>query len=316
MTGQIGSILDVAIVLAALFVVLSCVCSFVNEQIAALLSLRGQKLFVGVLNLVGGAAPLAEAIFAHPLIDASSNDKAGIYRKNAANRPSYVDARNFSMAFWQSLIAGKAAALPGGVPAAQAATAATAVVTEPKAFLDALRQSAQVVPNDSLRASVSSLLISAGDDYEKLLKATDAWFNAQMDRVSGWYRRQTQYVLIGIAALVVIGTGLDSIEVGKHLYATPIALSAAAASIQGAFPNGQADPAKLQAAYTTVLAGENMQQFLHPLFADFGSHYPGMFATLIALSLGTPFWFDALGKLVNVRMTGAKPASTPPSSAT
>ena len=157
---------------------------------------------------------------------------------------------------------------------------------------------------------------SAGDDYEKLLKATDAWFNAQMDRVSGWYRRQTQYVLIGIAALVVIGTGLDSIEVGKHLYATPIALSAAAASIQGAFPNGQADPAKLQAAYTTVLAGENMQQFLHPLFADFGSHYPGMFATLIALSLGTPFWFDALGKLVNVRMTGAKPASTPPSSAT
>jgi hypothetical protein len=316
MTGQIGSILDVAIVLAALFVALSCVCSFVNEQIAALLSLRGQKLFVGVLNLVGGAAPLAEAIFAHPLIDASSNDKAGIYRKNAANRPSYVDARNFSMAFWQSLIAGKAAVLPGGVPAAQAATAATAVVTEPKAFLDALRQSAQVVPNDSLRASVSSLLISAGDDYEKLLKATDAWFNAQMDRVSGWYRRQTQYVLIGIAALVVIGTGLDSIEVGKHLYATPIALSAAAASIQGAFPNGQADPAKLQAAYTTVLAGENMQQFLHPLFADFGSHYPGMIATLIALSLGTPFWFDALGKLVNVRMAGAKPASTPPTSAT
>jgi hypothetical protein len=316
MTGQIGSILDVAIVLSVLFVALSCLCSFVNEQIAALLSLRGQKLFLGVLNLVGGTAHLVEAIFAHPLLNASSNDQAGIYRKNAANRPSYVDARNFSMAFWQSVLAGKAIAPTGGAPATQAAAAAPAIVTEPKAFLDALRQSAQVIPNDSLRASVSSLLITAGDDYEKLLKATDAWFNAQMDRVSGWYRRQTQYVLIGIAAIVVIGTGLDSIEVGKHLYATPIALSAAAASIQGAFPNGQTDPAKLQAAYTTVLAGENLQQFMHPLFAEFGSHYPGMIATLIALSLGTPFWFDALGKLVNVRMAGAKPASTPPSSAT
>jgi hypothetical protein len=316
MTGQIGSILDVAIVLSVLFIALSCLCSFVNEQIAALLSLRGQKLFLGVLNLVGGTTSLVEAIFAHPLLNASSNDQAGIYRKNAANRPSYVDARNFSMAFWQSVLAGKATAAAGSAPVAQAAAAAPAIVTEPKAFLDALRQSAQVIPNDSLRASVSSLLITAGDDYEKLLKATDAWFNAQMDRVSGWYRRQTQYVLIGIAAIVVIGTGLDSIEVGKHLYATPIALSAAAASIQGAFPNGQADPAKLQAAYTTVLAGENMQQFMHPLFADFGSHYPGMIATLIALSLGTPFWFDALGKLVNVRMAGAKPVTTPPTSAT
>ncbi len=314
MSGQIGSIVDVAIVLSALFIALSCLCSFVNEQIAALLSLRGKKLFLGVLNLVSGAAPLVEAIFAHPLLDASSNDKAGIYRKGAANRPSYVDARNFSMAFWQSVLAGNAKAATAGQPAAAAAVA-TAVVTEPKAFLDAVRQSAQAIPNDSLRSSVSSLLVTAGDDYEKLLKATDAWFNAQMDRVSGWYRRQTQYVLIGIAALVVIGTGLDSIEVGKHLYATPIALSAAAASIQGAFPNGQADPAKLQTAYTTVLARENLQQFLHPLFQDFGTHYPGMIATLIALSLGTPFWFDALGKLVNVRMAGAKPAA-PTSSAT
>ena len=177
-------------------------------------------------------------------------------------------------------------------------------------------QSAQAIPDDALRTSVCSLLVTAGDDYEKLLKATDAWFNAQMDRVSGWYRRQTQYVLIVIAGIVVIGTGLDSIEIGKHLYATPIALSAAAASIQGAFPNGQADPAKLQTAYTTVLAGENMQQFLHPLFADFGTHYPGMIATLIALSLGTPFWFDALGKLVNVRMAGTKPATPTSSTAT
>jgi hypothetical protein len=313
MAGQIGSILDVAIVLSALFVALSCLCSFVNEQIAALLSLRGQKLYLGILNLVSGTVPLVDAVFAHPLLDASSNDKSGIYRKNALNRPSYVDARNFSMAFWQSVLAGKAA-LPAGVPAAGAA--ATAIVTEPKVFLDAVRQNAQAIPDESLRASVSSLLVTAGDDYEKLLKATDAWFNAQMDRVSGWYRRQTQYVLIGIAAIVVIGTGLDSIEIGKHLYATPVALSAAAASIQGAFPNGQADPAKLQTAYTTVLAGENMQQFLHPLFQDFGTHYPGMIATLIALSLGTPFWFDALGKLVNVRMAGAKPPSAPSSSST
>jgi hypothetical protein len=266
---------------------------------------------------VGGAAPLAEAIFAHPLIDASSNGQAGIYRTSVPNRPSYIEARNFSMAFWQSLLAGNAVfpappstiAAPSSALAATTAMVATAVVTEPTAFLAAVRQNAVLIPNDALRASVASLLVTAGDDYEKLLATTDAWFNAQMDRVSGWYRRQTQYVLIAIAAVVVIGSGLDSIEIGKHLFATPIALSAAAAAMQSAFPNGEADPARLQSAYTTVLAGVDMQQFFHPLFADFASHYPGMLATLIALSLGTPFWFDALGKLVNVRMAGTKPVA-------
>jgi len=307
MPGQVGSVVDVAIVLAALFVGLSCVCSFVNEQIAALLSLRGTKLYVGILNLLSGAAPLVESIFAHPLIGSASNDESGVYRKGAPNRPSYVDPRNFSMAFWQSVFSG--AAGPGDGPTPIAA-AATAIVTEPKAFLTALRANVQTIPNLSLQRSLSALLITAGDDYEALLEATDAWFNAQMDRVSGWYRRQTQYVLIGIAAIVVCGAGIDSIEIGKSLYATPIVLSAAASAIEGAFPSGQADRAKLDAAYASVLTSENMQHYLHPLFRDFGEHYPGMFATLIALSLGAAFWFDALGRLVNVRMAGAKPGGS------
>jgi hypothetical protein len=38
-------------------------------------------------------------------------------------------------------------------------------------------------------------------------------------------------------------------------------------------------------------------------------HWPGMLVTFVALSLGGPFWFDALGTLVNVRMAGTKPAN-------
>jgi glucose/mannose transport system substrate-binding protein len=41
------------------------------------------------------------------------------------------------------------------------------------------------------------------------------------------------------------------------------------------------------------------------------THALGMLATLVALSLGSPFWFDALAKLVNVRMAGSKPGAKP-----
>ena len=152
MTGQIGSILDVAIVLAALYIALSCVCSFVIEQIAALLSLRGQKLFLGVLNLVSGAVPLVRR--SSPTRCSTRVERPGGNPPQKCAEPaSYVDARNFSMAFWQSVLAGKAlapAAAAGATAAgasasptaatAQVAAAATAIITEPKAFLDAVRR--------------------------------------------------------------------------------------------------------------------------------------------------------------------------------
>jgi hypothetical protein len=34
----------------------------------------------------------------------------------------------------------------------------------------------------------------------------------------------------------------------------------------------------------------------------------GCLMTALAISLGAPFWFDLLGRLVNLRATGAKPA--------
>jgi len=37
----------------------------------------------------------------------------------------------------------------------------------------------------------------------------------------------------------------------------------------------------------------------------------GWLITIAALSLGAPFWFDALNKLSNLRMAGKKPAEAP-----
>ncbi|HLQ50077.1 MAG TPA: hypothetical protein VK129_01185, partial [Terriglobales bacterium] len=38
-----------------------------------------------------------------------------------------------------------------------------------------------------------------------------------------------------------------------------------------------------------------------------GSHLLGLFFTLVALSMGAPFWFDMLNKFINIRNSGKAP---------
>jgi hypothetical protein len=489
---QVNNLLNVAIVMAAVYIALSCVCSSINEQIASLFRLRGEKLYTGVLNMVFGNKAFVDALFSHPLIDSASNNARGFYNpfKSKENRPSYIDARAFTLAFWDSVSANagkvgadakalraeadrleakaKSAANPAAAPgeADQAqlrATQATSIadwaegadkvvqvrtdaidalrtaakagaaresaeatlalaqqlVTAPADLLANLRAAAQRIPDPSLRSSLSALFVGAGDDYTKLLKATDDWFNAQMERVSGWYTRQAQFILIAIAAVVVILTGIDSIELAEGLYGSPSLAATAdlvskqyssAAQGAGSVTPGSATEAQERAATKDLLGNQDIARFFHPDFvnwlgtfnadwrkeadqhksqvgidqhdvqtardavaaataaesvaekvdvdkAERGAsqtkpanhlavaeqtlahaqdrlvaalkkqavdaekvqrderartplqHLPGMLITLFALSLGGPFWFDALGKLVNVRAAGVKPAN-------
>jgi F0F1-type ATP synthase membrane subunit a len=64
------------------------------------------------------------------------------------------------------------------------------------------------------------LLSQAQGDYQNLLQSTDAWFNRQMDRVAGWCRRKTQYMVIAIAIAIVIVAllGVDTIKIVSRLY--------------------------------------------------------------------------------------------------
>jgi len=306
------ALLDVAIVLTGIYTALSCVVSWSNEQIAAVLLLRGETLYVGVLNLVMGEASLASGIFEHPLVTCTRNDKNGKPDLSKPYRPSYLDARSFSVALWQSVNEGKASA---------SANVAATVVGAPQALISSLSNSVDALSNPELKKALSSLLEQAGNDYKQLLAVTDGWFNAQMDRVSGWYKRKSQYFITGIALAVVVVSGLDSLEIATRLYADPDAREKIVAGISAAVPpatsrssdsiNQQSVISPQEQAVTKAIDAQaltNFGSFFHlPWNGGYWHHIPGMFVTLVALTLGGPFWFDLLSSLVNVRSAGRKP---------
>jgi hypothetical protein len=49
----------------------------------------------------------------------------------------------------------------------------------------------------------------------------------------------------------------------------------------------------------------------HPHWTFFWAKLLGLLLTTFALSLGAPFWFDTLNKIINIRAAGRAPATTP-----
>ncbi|MFY9779803.1 MAG: hypothetical protein WAJ85_04745 [Candidatus Baltobacteraceae bacterium] len=308
-----ASLLDVAIVLVALYVALAVATSWVQEQIASLTHLRGNQLYRGVVSLLASSKPLADAIYAHPLVTAAVDKDS-----EKDSRPSYLDARNFSLALWQSV---------HSTVGDNAGDAAANAIAAPQDLLNALEARVSSLSDGvALKKPLAALLNAAGGDYEKLLTVTDTWFEAQMDRVSGWYKRTAQWWAVGIGALIVIVGGFDSISIAKQAYISPVVTQALAGSISqsvrddtkpasaegGASAPGDQSVAVAN-AFSNALAQEPTfkvlwsRSMLPKTYNDWLAKILGLLITILAVSLGAPFWFDLLKCLVNVRMAGDKP---------
>jgi hypothetical protein len=211
-------------------------------------------------------------------------------------------------------------------PNTSVAATAAALAPVPKRLIDDARARVAAIgpagsdPYGALKPALTTLLESAGDDYEALLKATDTWFNRQMDRVSGWYRRQTQWILLAIAFVIAFGFGVDSIQIVTRLYgdaavrtivAKQITSSYAAATTQT--PDAFAHNIDMSLSASSIpidaFVDTNLRHFVWQRFTSI-QRFLGALITLVAITLGAPFWFDVLGNIVNVRMAGAKPEAS------
>jgi hypothetical protein len=362
---SLQQILNIAIVICGIFASLSCLCSWVNERIAAFLALRGWNLFRGIANLLG-TDQLAAMVFNHPLVAANSpkpNQLVDATGKTAVQRffnvaasrpPSYLDARNFSSALWQVLPGVAPASAPAPVAAdadksgAETVAAAQALATAPLSAVATLEAAVGRLgsQHEKLQQQLQSLLAQAGDDYTKLLAATDAWFNAEMDRVTGWYARQTQWIIIAIAFFIVSFAGVDTLEMVRTLsIANPAQLSVISNNIleqactektlsnvksqcpPSARSSTPGVPAPATPSPTTALTNGptndnlfDITQFAHVQvgFANWSAvsktksgieyhRWQGMLLTWVALALGGPFWFNLLCAIANIRSAGTKP---------
>jgi hypothetical protein len=181
----------------------------------------------------------------------------------------------------------------------------------------------------------AALLASGGDaaahEFELLQRNIEEWFEGAMDRVSGWYKRWTQKILLVIAVLIVFFANADTIMLVKRLSRDDALRSTIVSAAQGTLRQGDGQHPPTQDELFKNVAGlslplgwswsaddryayEQVPAFsLNDAGAVGASLGPwvlkliGLLVTVFAVSLGAPFWFDTLSKFVNVRGAGTPP---------
>jgi hypothetical protein len=164
------------------------------------------------------------------------------------------------------------------------------------------------------------MIDDAEGDRDRLRVQLERWFDDEMDRVSGWYRRRVQLWITVYGALLAIVFNVDSIGIAQDLWRSPVeraALSSAAAGQKSLTDvDGSLDAIRslsLPLGWTGPHSGAHTGQASHDPrhlpanVAEFLLKVLGLLATILALTLGAPFWFDALGKLGRLRNAGNAP---------
>lgn len=84
-----------------------------------------------------------------------------------------------------------------------------------------VRQMLEELPEGRMHDLLLTLFEDAKNDAEKFKENIEIWFNNAMDRVNGWYKRHSQWVVAGLAVFTVIAMNIDAIAIVKHLQVYP-----------------------------------------------------------------------------------------------
>ncbi len=292
---MLGSLaLEIAISLAFLYLLLALMCSVVNEWMASLLKMRATNLWDGVRNLLydSEGTGLARQLYDHALV--KNLGRSG-------KLPSYIPSRTFAMALFDLV-----APVNG--------SSATKTLQD-------VRDSVEKISNEPVKQALVALIDDAGTDIRRARENVERWYDDAMDRVSGWYKKKTQVFILLWALAVTLSVNADTI-----LIANTLAHDATMRKSLVAMAEVRAKEALPQNTDQTVDLIKQMSMEADKLGLPIGwSDKPddpkrlpngpgewalkiiGLLLTTGAVSLGAPFWFDVLNKLVNIRSVGKQP---------
>lgn len=296
-----SEVLDVAIGLIFVYLVLSLICSAACEAIEAVLKSRSLYLKRGLQELLNDPSgkELVADVYSHPLVCSLF---AGQYDPSKpGNLPSYIPPANFALALMDIVGIAKVAKGAAGSPEAEMI----------RSTLEAY-----AAKNPAVSQALLTIANTTEFDLSRMRSAIEGWYNSSMDRVSGWFKRRTHWVVLALGLTIAAGINADTILITNSLATDKsvrdsLISAATEQAKQEKQPNDtaslnfDADMQKIREAGLplgwTTSAGSSHR--VPQTWRAWLVKILGLILTTFAISLGGPFWFDLLNQFMVVRST-------------
>ncbi|MFN0145946.1 MAG: hypothetical protein ACKVT1_05505 [Dehalococcoidia bacterium] len=301
--------IEVAIGVIFVFLLLSLVVTALTEVIAQVLALRSRTLEDGIKNLLEDDAA-SERLMQHPLLRTLGRTTWADRLRRRQGKPSYVPKETFSRSLIDEL------QKAGGRVRGELANAQDAL-DQVRKGLEHLKVPALDVILDDIHTTYDN----AEDRLRAFRLEVEQSFDSVMERAAGWYKRRANYIVFVVALVLTVVVNADAIALANR-FATDDELRAAASDAAERYVEQQ-DAGNLDANVDAVQ--DQFDALDLPLsWSRDVVEYPqdhwwlifptwfwwlkavGLLITAFALTLGAPFWFDALSKVVSLRPAGKK----------
>ncbi|HTE12665.1 MAG TPA: hypothetical protein VK645_16910, partial [Chitinophagaceae bacterium] len=306
-------VLEIAIGIIFINILVSTICSTIREGIEALLKTRAAYLERSIRELLHDTegTGIAKSLYNHPLVfslfsenyvPGTSTGSPALFAKGR-NLPSYIPSNNFAIALMDIAARGADTDAVSSDPAS------------PVISLASIRKNILNIGNEYVQRALLTSIDTAQGDLNKAQKNIESWFNGSMDRVSGWYKRSTYWIIFWIGLLVSVGFNINTITIADYLYRNDavraaIVKRAEAISTDTSFTQINYEQTKkeletmnLPIGWTTGWGARNPGKSGITAWNDIFGPILGWLLTALAATLGAPFWFDLLNKVMVIRST-------------
>jgi len=205
---QMLTLLELLIGLALFYLLVAIVASYAVEFIASYFNLRAKGLERFIAQSFGEGVHIentawAKGFYQHPMIQSLFTPTT--LTRSEGSSPSYISPATFSTALLDLLRSDAA-----NVAAGQALQ---------------VKDIQQMLASGKLPSGLASVLQAALSkgvyEIRTVQREIETWFDANMQRASGWYKRFTQLWLFVVALVLAAAFNLDSFYLGSRLMQEP-----------------------------------------------------------------------------------------------
>lgn len=236
---------------------LSIFAMILMEIVASILSLRGKHLMRGIKRMLASDKEIET--FEEFKNHARFQQLTARFL-SATRPPSYLHSTTFASILWNIL----------------AKDTSVSVQTEISKLKD-----------KNLQQILHQLFDQTDIQKVEFEQKVSAWYNEIMERVTGWYKRNIQAILIGIGLLLSIGFNVDIFAIFDKYNGQVVALLNDNLNTIKVLPTWGWDGTSIPDSFTAWLL-----------------KILGWIITALCISLGASFCFDVLKKIVMIKNTG------------